>query len=168
MELDTKWIEEFEKNDELYNEFYCSPVETIRVTYIYVNEKNEIVFVNNNSEILEFKGVMKKEHLIYLLRTHSMLHNQKYKLLSLLQFNYNYEPNELINSIKYNRDLDSTLRSHHFINDVIWKPTINCMHDLNSLYVIYYYDKYNKVKANTTRKIRLLTQSSHKKSRKRT
>ena len=166
--MDTSWIEEFEKNDELYSDFYKSEVETIKITYIYVNENNEIVHVNRDSVILANKGVLSKQHLIYLLRTNNKLYTQKYKLLSLLQFNYDYEPNELINSIKDDCQMDNNLKSHHYINDVIWNPTINFMHDLNSLYVIYYYDKYNKVTANTTRKIRLLTQSDNKKSRKRT
>jgi hypothetical protein len=41
-ELDTKWIEEFEQDEEIYKDFYKDPIESVRVFLLYVDKKNNL------------------------------------------------------------------------------------------------------------------------------
>ena len=166
--MDTEWIELFERNDELYGEFYKTNVESIEVSYIYVNGNNEIFYVNRENILLNEGGILPKEKLIYLLQTHKFHMKKRYKPISLLQYNYTVDSNDLLNSVRTDIDNSLFLNNIHYINDIYWKPTISFMSDVNSLHIVFYHDPNNTVKHNTTKRIRLTMQSDNKKTRKRT
>ena len=43
--FDTKWIEEFEKEDSLYKDFYKEQIQNIRLIMAYIDKNNSISFV---------------------------------------------------------------------------------------------------------------------------
>lgn len=164
-DIDTRWIKEFEQEDALYNDFYKVNNESISVSFIYINNSNEIIYINRENVLLEQPNILSKEQLIYLLKSHKRIYNKSFKLLSLLRYNYDHETTAVLDSIRNNESIDTELTSCHYINDIVWNKTISIMADLNELFVVFYHDLNNLVKPNTTRKIRLVTQSSNKKTR---
>ena len=69
MDLDTDWIEEYEKMEGEYNDFYKEQLESVNLFLVYVNRENEVFHIKNENILLE-DGVLKKENLIYLIREH--------------------------------------------------------------------------------------------------
>ena len=43
MDLDADWIEEFNNKEKAYEDFYNKPVENIRIVFLYINGKNELI-----------------------------------------------------------------------------------------------------------------------------
>ena len=43
MDLDADWIEEFNNEEKAYEGFYNKPVENIRIVFLYINGKNELI-----------------------------------------------------------------------------------------------------------------------------
>lgn len=168
MEMNTEWIDLFEREDNLYGDFYKTNVETINVSYIYVNEHNKIFYIDKTSLLLEKNSILTKEKLIYLIQSHKRFQNKRFKPISILQYNYTIDSNQLINSINSNINMNSYITNHHYINNIKWEPTISFMSDLNELIIVFYYDPHNTVKHNTTRRIRVNMQSDNKHTRKRT
>lgn len=169
MELDTQWIDLFDEEDTLYGDFYKSNVESIEVKYVYINEENEIFYVNKEQLILDKPNVLSKEKLIYTLKHNMYYQDKKYKPIGILQFNYDYDSDVVIDMIKKDSSHTTDLVSHHYIEDIHWKPTISFIQDVNSLYILFYYDPHNNVVTNTTRKVLLRNLNDTKnKTRKRT
>ena len=44
-ELDTKWITEFEKDEEIYKDFYKDPIESIKIFLLYVDNNNSLFHI---------------------------------------------------------------------------------------------------------------------------
>ena len=40
MDLDTDWIDEFDYEEKKYKIFYLKKVHTVRIVFLYINEKN--------------------------------------------------------------------------------------------------------------------------------
>ena len=163
--MDTDWIEEFEKEDKLYEDFYKEPVDIINIYFLYINNENELIHIVEEPHILQ-NNKLQKETLIGIIRSNRMKDNMTFRLLSLLQYNFTKEPIAIINpSIDTNNT--TFLQSIHYLDDVKWEKSISFMRDLNSLFIVYYHDPYNKLTAHTTRKIKL-NSSKRRTKRKRT
>lgn len=165
--MDTDWIEEFEKEDKLYEDFYKEPVDIINIYFLYINNENELIHIVEEPHILQ-NNKLQKETLIGIIRSNRIKDNMTFRLLSLLQYNFTKEPIAIINpSIDTNNT--TFLQSIHYLDDVKWEKSISFMRDLNSLFIVYYHDPYNKLQAHTTRKIKLNSLSSKRRTkRKRT
>ncbi len=165
IDLDTEWIEEFEK----YNDLYNDNVENVNVYYMYVSNENNLIDIIKTNTII-INNTMKKEELIYNIKTHMINKNKKYTLLSLIQYNFFIEPTDVIDYLK-DQEIHHQQESDHqpydniymtiykTINNIIWKPTINIFNDLNALYIIYHEKPIKTIKDNITKKIHL---SKHK------
>jgi hypothetical protein len=156
IELDQTWIDNYKKEEELYTDFYKEAVTNIKLFLIYINSNNEVEKVANENVILPEKNTLKKDHLISLIKQNqtpnncndsndsnssNINNNNKYKLLSLLRFNIDIEPEEINNFIEANEQdnaLNRFLTQEKYINDIKYKDTINIFQDLNSLYIFFY------------------------------
>jgi len=153
--MDSKWITEFEEEDKLYEDFYKEDLSAINLIFLYVNN-NELINVYEDTYILNNNMITKNE-LIYIIRKKSIKNSIKYRLHSILKYNFVAEPEEII---KKNFLLKTSyLRSLSSINDIYWEQCISFMHDLNSLYIIYHNSPKSSTN-NTTKKIYLTTKSS--------
>ena len=139
-DLDTSWIDSFKKDNETYSDFYTEEVTNITLFFIYIDHKNEIENLSRDLMILDKKNTVMRDQLIQLIKQNQTHNNNKYKLISLLKYNIDIEPEEIYNFIN-NKD-NSSFNKRFFIqekylNDIIYKNTINIFQDLNSLFFIY-------------------------------
>ncbi len=145
-DLDTSWIDEFKKDNEKYSDFYTEDVTTITLFFIYIDHKNNVENLSRDLLILDKKNTIVRDQLIQIIKQNQnqnknhMYNNNKYKLISLFKYNIDIEPEEIYRFIN-NKD-DSSYNKRFFtqekyLNDIIYKKTINIFQDLNSLFLIF-------------------------------
>ena len=163
--MNTNWVNEFESTDKLYEDFYKESVETINIFCLYINSKNEIAHVSSEPHILQNETIT-KDTLFEIIRTKRTKEKTTYRLLSLLQYNFTKEPDAIIqqgiNEQTEQTEQQNLLKSIHYLDDVTWERSVSCMRDLNCLYIIFYHDLYKKLKAHTTRKIVIQSNSNNR------
>ena len=170
-ELDTKWIEKFEQNDKLYQDFYPDDVYFVNLHFIYINNNNDIEKLREEIFLMKQPNIITREEIIGLLKKNSYDENKKkYTILSLLKFNITLEP-ENIKSFIQNFDhkknnYSSFLMPVKHIDAITFYKTINMFQDLNTLYFIFI--ENNKLneddKKNITKRIYLHIKKKHKKT----
>jgi len=147
--FDTKWIEEFEKEDILYKDFYKEQIQNIRLIMVYVDTNNSISFVRRSSISLE-EGILKKQNLIALLKEYMYYNKKKYRPISLLKYNIDIGPDEVNSYLKTPADYDF-LSVEKKIDDIKYADSISLFHNINSLYIIFH-ESWNSFH-NRTKKI---------------
>lgn len=180
-EMDTSWIDDFKKENENYTDFYTEEVTTITLFFIYINNNNDVENLSRDLMILDRKNTVMRDQLIQIIKQNQIHNNNnnnnkyKYKLISLLKYNIDIEPEEIYNFIN-NKD-DSSFSKRFFIqekylNDIIYKNTINIFQDLNSLFFIFKEslpidnNKSNSIKSNATKKTIVFSQKHKTRRRK--
>jgi hypothetical protein len=140
--LDTSWIDEFKKDNEKYSDFYTEDVTTITLFFIYIDHKNNVENLSRDLLILDKKNTIVRDQLIQIIKQNQIYNNNKYKykLISLFKYNIDIEPEEIYRFIN-NKD-DSSYNKRFFtqekyLNDILYKKTINIFQDLNSLFLIF-------------------------------
>lgn len=134
--IDTDWIEEFEKLDEIYKDFYKEQIQSIPIFMIYVDKKNEISFVRKSNISLE-DGILKKNNMVALLKEYMYYNEKKYRPISLLKYNINIEPDEVNHYLRNDNTYDF-LNIEQSIDDIVFEDSISLFHDINSLYVVFH------------------------------
>lgn len=154
IEIDTSWLDEFEKTEKDYKMFYAEDLSFIKVHYIYINDKNEIETIREDKLLFKTLGLLTKEDLMNIIKHNSVLNSYKYSLLSILNFNINIEPLYLKNFLK-NKQLDGNPFLHSIsIDSIKFEKSITFFHDINEL-IILFRKKPNK-HLNSTKKYRFL------------
>jgi hypothetical protein len=145
-ELDTSWLQEFQKMDKNGIGYYTTEnLLFIKVHYIYVNEKQEITNLYEEKYLFKKPNVLLKEDLIGLIKRNNVVNSKKYSLLSILKYNINVEPHNLktffkaknSNSKQTNNNGDPYLQSIKNIDDVFFDKSMTMFHDLNDLIIIF-------------------------------
>jgi hypothetical protein len=139
-DLDTSWIDEFKKDNEKYSDFYTEDVTTITLFFIYIDHKNNVENLSRDLLILDKKNTIVRDQLIQIIKQNQIHMYNKYKLISLFKYNIDIESEEIYKFIN-NKD-DSSYNKRFFIqekylNDIIYKKTINIFQDLNSLFLMF-------------------------------
>ena len=154
-QLDDKWITEYENTDKLYKDFYKDNIYYVQLTLIYVNKNNDIDNIKHNPFLLNKPNILSQEELIGILKQNSILDNKSYSLLSLLRYNFNLNPTDVMHFLKKNEDYHylTILKN---INDIHFEQTIHMFHDLNNIIIIFYEKQKNinpKKSKNITKKV---------------
>ena len=148
-ELDDTWIKEIEEEEKEYNSFYKETNDTIKIFYTYINKANKIYHIKKESIILN-DNMLDKITLLCLLRKHRNHNNIKHKLISILQYNIDLEPEELVLYLKNDENFNFlSIKSN--IMEIKWDDTINLFRDLNSLHILFY--ESPRISKNQNRKI---------------
>jgi hypothetical protein len=165
-ELDTSWLQEFQKIDKNGISYY-KPENLLftKVHYIYVNGNQEITNLCEDKYLFKRPNVLLKEDLIGLIKRNSVVNCKKYTLLSILKYNINIEPHNLKNFFSSKKadhsksNGDTFLQSIKNIDDIFFDKSISMFHDLNDLIIIFL-DKNTKSidsrlleKHNTTKRV---------------
>jgi hypothetical protein len=160
-ELDTSWLEEFDKIDNEYKNYYREPLEFMNLNCIYLNNDNEITYLHEEKVIFISPGQLSREEVIGLIKRNSFLNEVKYSLLSILVFNINIEPENLKTLFHSTKQYGSVfLNSIKNIDSITFDKSISMFHDINNLYFIFY-EKDNSVnkKHTVTKKVVINTGS---------
>ena len=139
--LDDEWINNFEKSDQLYKDFYTDDVYYTNLHLIYINKNSEIEKIREEKFIMKTPNLISKEEIIGILKRNSFNNSKHYFLLSLLKINIDLEPSDIRYFLKDNNYLnfsDSFLTPNKNIDDIIFKKTINMFQDLNDILIVFY------------------------------
>jgi len=161
--FDEEWIKDFEEEDKEYSMFNEVEVNNIKVTFLYTNKRNELEKISEKQIELSNSNVIKKEELIKIIKGNDKLDKIKYKLISILIYNFSLKNDDLKYFLK-NTDSYDFMNSLKNIDDYRLTDSINCLQDVNNLYILFTEDdkkicvkdtkriKFNIVKGNTRRK----------------
>lgn len=166
--LDDDWINNFEKTDKLYEDFYKDDLYYINLQVIYVNISNEIDKIKNESFLFTNKNKISQEEILGILKRNSIDNEKKYSLLSILRYNILLEP-EHIKSYLLNQYNPNYLTVIKNIDAIHYEKSISMFHDLNDLIIVFYEKSKEMVKKNTnnnnnTKKIYLRSLNTNKKT----
>ena len=146
---DDDWIKKIEEEDNLYNDFYYEKNDNILVYYLYINKKKEIEHIKQDNIFL-IDSKIYKEKLMMMIRKNSFFKDMKYSLSTILQYNIDLMPEDVLYYLKKPKDF--TFFNRKSISDITWKDSISLFQNLNSLYIIY---KERNHKKADTKKIRI-------------
>ena len=163
---DTTWMDLLEKEEQDYKSFYKENVDVIKIFYTYVDSNNNIYYVKKDNLFVEDNKINKNE-LIYILKKNKNNNNKNHKLISILQYNIDLEPEDVLSYLKF-KEKYNFLTIVSEINDIFWNDTISIFKNLNSLHIVYY-EEPNKKSSNTKKVyIRNAKLKRNKHTRKRT
>ena len=164
MELDNKWIENYETQELDYNDFYKDDVKYIKTYSLYINKSLILENINEENFILENNNVLKKHELISIINKYKNDKKEnKIKLLSILKYNINLDSDNVFEYLKQETENNLFLESVKSIDNINFDPSISMFEDLNSLFFIF-------VESNNTEKSqtkRIFLHSNQKKTKKR-
>ena len=146
---DTSWMDLLEKEEEDYKSFYKENVDIVKIFYTYVDSDNKIYYVKKDNLLIE-NNKINRDELIYILKKNKQNNNKNHKLISVLQYNIDLEPEDVLNYLKQ-KEKYNFLTIVSKINDILWNDTINIFKNLNSLHIVYYEEP--KKKLSTTKKV---------------
>jgi hypothetical protein len=167
LELDFTWLQEFEKLDNEYKNYYTEELSFIRIHSIYVNSDNEITKIKEQKMMLKTPSTIYKEELFDIIKHNSFFCNIKYSLLSILKFNLNIEPINLTNFLK-NKDKNignSFLQPNKHIDTIKFDKSISMFHDINDIIIIFHHKITSHIPSNRTKKI-FINSNAKKKTKK--
>ena len=156
--LDDEWINNFEKTDKLYEDFYKDDLYYINLRILYINRNNEIDKIKHESFLLTTKNYISREEILGILKNNSTDNETNYSLLSILKYNINLEPDEVKNYLKNYNENDkycNYLSAIKNIDAILFEKSITMFHDLNDLIFIFHEkskELVNQNKNNISRK----------------
>lgn len=130
--IDLKLIEEFDKSILKYKDFYKENVETIKLKFLYVNNKNKLENIKHDDLILNHPNIITCVELIKILKMNNKIMNKYYKIHSMCLYNVNIEFENIENISE-----EDFLTNISHINDVKIEPTINILQDLNEMLFVF-------------------------------
>jgi len=144
-ELDSTWIEEFDNLDKEYKDYYREELSFTRCHFIYINKENEIEKITELKLFLKTPGVIQKEELMTIIKQNIYFNNIKYRLMSILNFNINFDPVHLKTFLNSSVSAlgDSYLQTIQNIDTIRLDKSISIFHDINDLFILFY-EKTNK------------------------
>ena len=161
--LNEDWINEFEKTDKLFRDFYLDDIYYTEIHFIYINNSNNIEKIKEENFLLQTPNYISRKEIIELLKSNKKINDKKYSLLDILKCNITLKPEEIKNFLKSsntNDYLDNFLQPIKNLDNIIFEKTINMFQDLNDLLFIFYEktDEENKISVNNVTKMVYLIQ----------
>lgn len=148
--FDYNWINKYEEEEENYKMFYTEDIKYLKVNCLYVNKENELEKVTEKEIKLKNKNMIKKEELIKIISDNNKLDKIKYKLISILIYNFNLENEELKYFLQNNEEYN-LLKNLKNIDDYELDSSLSYFHNINNLYIIFNTEESNKNRACTKR-----------------
>jgi hypothetical protein len=158
-DLDMSWINEEERIQNMESNYYREPMELVNAYFIYINQNQYIDKILCEKFDLEKTAdgsgsLLSKENLLQIIQTKKIktLHS-KYKLIDILQYHVDLEP-EHIQSYSKNGELDVDTKESRFFksvgifDEVTFSPSIFMFHSINGIYFFFQEVEVEKVKTN--------------------
>jgi hypothetical protein len=165
-ELNDEWINNFEKTDKLYEDYYKDDLYYVNLKFIYLNRENEIEKIKQEPFLMTTKNYILREEILGILKKSMNEDNRKYTLMSILRYNFLLEPDDIHFFLKNPKD-NEFLTIIKNIDSIQFEKTIHMFHDLNDLIFIFF-EKSQELKVvdpnRSSKKIYLRSLSSRKKT----
>jgi hypothetical protein len=162
--LNDDWIDNFEKTDKLYQDFYKDDLYYINLKIIYINKNNEIEKIKQESFLMSSPNNISREEILGILKNNTIDNERKYTLLSILKYLITLEPEDITFFLKTKDDINF-LNSIKNIDAINFEKSINMFQDLNEVIFIFY-EKTNECanSNNQTKKVYIRSLSHNKKT----
>lgn len=147
--FDESWIDDFEYDDKRYDMFNQEENDSLKVNILYINKRNELEKINEKHIKLNTRNKIKKEELVRLIKDNQLHENKKYKLISVLIYNLILTHDELKYFLRKSEEYNY-MTSLKNIDDYGFKSTIQCLQEINTLYILFSEDINAKNKNTNT------------------
>ena len=137
-ELNDEWINNFEKTDKLYQDFYKDNLYYVNLKFIYVNRENEIDKIKKEVFLMSKPNYISREEIIQILKESSIDNVKRYSLLSILKYNILLETDEVKKFLLLETEERNFLKNVKNIDAITFDKSISMFHDLNDLILIFY------------------------------
>lgn len=164
---------ENENLETYYNKFYKNQSDTVTLFFIYIHN-NEVESLHEQSYHLNNDSKICSDELVYIINNHKILQNTRYRLMTILKYNFTMEPEEVlqmlndpIEKIEFEKYLDVI---GSYLTDVSFEDTISLLEDVNALFLVYSRQTVEassnklkaKIKGNNTKRVKFSNGSSKK------
>jgi len=156
--FDDTWINNFESEDDKYKIFYAGEINNIKVNCLYINKNKELEKITEKYINLKTNNKLEKGELIKLIKDNEKIDKDRYKLISILIYNFNLENTELKNFLKDNKDYD-LLKKLNNIDDYMFDESIKYFEKLNNIFIIF--NAEEKSKLPLTKRIKFKINNGH-------
>ena len=147
------WIDDELMEDEFYNAFYNSPIESIQIVQMLFDDKCEKCYnISKSSYQLKTPGRFSCEELIPILRCQTQ---QGFNPFSILKFALEVDSSKINEFIENNNS--KNLQEVSYTNDIIFKDSTKALESTTTIFILYSKKsvKQNKNKNRTTRSIHM-------------
>lgn len=145
-DLNDDWIELIEKEEKEYTIFYRETNDVIKIFFTYVNTENKIYYIKKEIVPLN-EGHLNRDVLINLLKKYKNYNNINHQVISILQYNIDLEPENVMKYLKQKEIINETFLSiKSNFDDIYWKDSVSLFKDLNSLHILFYENKKSNTK----------------------
>jgi hypothetical protein len=140
--LDVSWLENHKRMLNIHENYQREYMDTIRICYVYINEKSEIDKVISEREHLlligKYKG-LPKERVLQIVQNKKIINNvDKYTLDSILLYNVSIEPENIQKYVNSENILsDPFLKIYPIVHEIEIPPSIFIFHEINCIYFIF-------------------------------
>lgn len=144
--LDTSWIIEYEKMNNIENNITFEPLPQIQLYFFYINSQNCVEKVickthDFTDDKIDNDGCshFSKENIFYIIENHKIFNSKNYNLTDLCLFSIdNIQPTNLINFIKNtNSQFAKYYKTVSIFNDIVISPSIFALHSSSSLFFFF-------------------------------
>ena len=141
------WLTNYIKNEKLFDKFYKEEIKNVKLFFLYIDKKREIIKSLKENYTLNNK-IISKEEILKIISEKKKLLNKHFKLIQILKYNFNIDNNSIHKFVSKNDDF-SFFKIIREVEDIYWEDTIPLFDSLNSLYFIF----LEKKSKNSTKKI---------------
>jgi hypothetical protein len=143
-DLDMSWINEEERIQNMESNYYREPMEYVNTYFIYINQNqyiDKILCEKYDLEVVSNGSLLTKETLLKIIQNKKIKTlNTRYKLIDILQYHVELEP-EHIQSYSKNGEPDPSsqkiLKNISVFDEIVFSPSIFIFHGINSIYFIF-------------------------------
>lgn len=142
-DLDMSWLNEHERIQNTQTNYYREPMETINTYFIYINQNqyiDKILCEKYDLEIVSNGSLLNKETLLKIIQTKKIKTlNTRYKLIDILQYHVDLEPEHIQTFINGEPDTSSqkSLKNISVFDEIVFSPSIFIFHGINCIYFIF-------------------------------
>ena len=156
--LDNAWIDEFEKIDKSYDQFYLNDVHSIKLHFTYIDKDYNIIQIKRDNAKLAAPNMISREELLGIIKRNTW---PNYKLMSVLKYNIDLDVTD-VKLYQKNSNADNRCFLHPIknIDAIPLQPTITMFQKMNALFLVFNEKDMKNMKNKTRRLINKLNKTA--------
>lgn len=150
------WIDDELMEDEFYDAFYNSQIESVQIVQMLFDNKCEKCYnISKASYQLKTPGCFSPEELIPILRCQT---KQGFKPFSIAKFSLEVDSSKINDFIENDISYNNLLTEVSYTNNIIFKESIKALESTATIFILY--NKKNIKRNRNTRAIRIKTSNN--------
>ena len=177
-DLDISWFDSYEKEARIDENLHREPIKDIMLYFVYINKRSEIHKVISEKYVFDINGLENQNDGIQTISNSQVLQwiqtkkvlpshsNTKYKIIDLLMYSVDIEPEKIQSYSNADIELLNELSSGFFkvlslFHNISIPPSIFIFHPLNSIYFLFK-EQDPDIKAAAKKEFKSILKSSSK------